>query len=85
MAASPYDIDISRVLDAPRDRVYDAITDPDRFARWYGPDGLPVARGTVEFDPRRLWVTLQSCAVPIALAVTAILVAACKSGGGRGY
>ena len=33
----------------------------------------------------RLRISLQSRAVPIALAVTAIIVAACKSGGGSGY
>jgi uncharacterized protein YndB with AHSA1/START domain len=52
MAAPPYDIEISRVLDAARDVVYEALTDPDRFARWYGPDGFPVARDTVVLDPR---------------------------------
>ena len=52
MAAPSYDIEISRVLDASRDRVYEAITDPDQFVRWYGPDGFSVARETVELDPR---------------------------------
>jgi len=52
MPAPQYDIEITRVIDAPRDRVYEAITDQDQFARWYGPDGFPVARETVEVDPR---------------------------------
>lgn len=52
MAAPQYDIEINRVLDAARDRVYEAFTDPDQFARWYGPDGFPVARETVGLDPR---------------------------------
>ena len=47
-----YDVEITRVLDAPRQRVYDAFTDPDRFARWYGPVGFPVERDTVELEAR---------------------------------
>jgi uncharacterized protein YndB with AHSA1/START domain len=52
MAAPEYDIEISRVVDAPRDRVYQALTDPDRFARWYGPDGFPVDRESLALDAR---------------------------------
>jgi uncharacterized protein YndB with AHSA1/START domain len=48
----PYDIEISRVLDAPPERVYRAFTDADQFAEWYGPVGFPVPRDTVELDAR---------------------------------
>jgi uncharacterized protein YndB with AHSA1/START domain len=48
----PYDIEIIRVLDAPPERVYEAFTDPDQFAEWYGPVGFPVHRDTVELDAR---------------------------------
>ena len=41
----PYDIDLSRVIDAPPTRVYEAFTDPDQFATWYGPIGFPVDEG----------------------------------------
>src|SRR5918992_5777032 len=44
----PYDIEITRVLDAPRERVYEAFTDPATFAEWYGPVGFPVRRDSVE-------------------------------------
>lgn len=47
-----YDIEITRVIDAPRERVYEAFTDPDQFAGWYGPIGFPVDRDTVELEPR---------------------------------
>ena len=50
MTEHPYDIEVTRVLDAPPERVYQAFTDPDQFARWYGPVGFPVHRGTVEVD-----------------------------------
>jgi uncharacterized protein YndB with AHSA1/START domain len=48
----PYDIEITRVFGAPPERVYQAFTDPDQFARWYGPDGFPVHRDTVGVDAR---------------------------------
>jgi uncharacterized protein YndB with AHSA1/START domain len=50
--ACRHDIEITRVLDAPPERVYQAFTDPDQFARWYGPVGFPVRRDTVEVDAR---------------------------------
>ena len=53
MAEAPaYDIEITRVLDAPPARVYEAFTDADKFAEWYGPVGFPVDRDTVELDAR---------------------------------
>ena len=33
MTERPYDIEVSRVFDAPPGRVYHAFTDPDQFAR----------------------------------------------------
>jgi uncharacterized protein YndB with AHSA1/START domain len=47
-----YDIEVTRVIDAPLERVYQAFTDPDQFARWYGPVGFPVDPDTVEIDAR---------------------------------
>lgn len=49
---SPYDIELSRVLDAPPDRVYRAFTVPDEFVLWYGPVGFPARRDTVVLEPR---------------------------------
>jgi len=48
----PYDIELTRVFDAPRERVYRAFTDADVFAMWYGPIGFPARRDDVELDPR---------------------------------
>jgi uncharacterized protein YndB with AHSA1/START domain len=48
----PYDIEITRVLDAPPELVYQAFTDPDQFAEWYGSVGFLVHRDTVELDAR---------------------------------
>ena len=47
-----YDIEVTRDFDAPTERVYEAFTVPDQFARWYGPVGFPVSRDTVELDAR---------------------------------
>lgn len=52
MTRPPYDIEITHVFDAPRERVYAAFTDPDQFVQWYGPVGFPVRRDTVELDAR---------------------------------
>jgi uncharacterized protein YndB with AHSA1/START domain len=45
-----YDVEITRIFDAPRQRVYQAFTDPEEFARLYGPEGFPVESNSVELD-----------------------------------
>ena len=47
-----YDIEVSRLVDAPRDRVFHAFVDPGEFSQWYGPPGFPVPVATVEIEPR---------------------------------
>ena len=43
---------ISRVFDAPRQLVYQAFTDPDHVAAWWGPIGDSLPRDEMEFDVR---------------------------------
>ena len=43
---------LTRIVDAPRARVYQAFTDPDQFAAWWGPFGNSLPRDEVEFDVR---------------------------------
>jgi uncharacterized protein YndB with AHSA1/START domain len=44
------ELSTGRVLDAPRERVFAAFTDPERLARWWGPKGF---RSTFQvFEPR---------------------------------
>ena len=50
--APAYDIELSREFDTGPERVFRAFTDPELFARWYGPVGFPVRRDTVELDAR---------------------------------
>jgi uncharacterized protein YndB with AHSA1/START domain len=47
-----YELLITRIFDAPRERVYRAFTDPDQIARWFGPAGWKVPRETVDIDAR---------------------------------
>jgi uncharacterized protein YndB with AHSA1/START domain len=41
---------LTRIVNAPRGRVYQAFTDPDHFAAWWGPFGNVLHE--VEFDVR---------------------------------
>ncbi len=47
-----FDLELTRLFDAPREAVYQAFVDADQISRWYGPPGFPVPRETVEIDPR---------------------------------
>lgn len=45
-------VTIERVLDAPRDLVWRAFTDPDEVTKWWGPEHFTTPRETIEFDLR---------------------------------
>ncbi|MGH9224814.1 MAG: SRPBCC domain-containing protein [Acidimicrobiales bacterium] len=40
------------MFDAPRELVYQAFTDPDQLAAWWGPIGNSLPRDEIEFDLR---------------------------------
>jgi uncharacterized protein YndB with AHSA1/START domain len=44
------EIVLSRVIDAPRARVFEAFTQPDQITRWFGPEGFSTE--TLEIDIR---------------------------------
>jgi uncharacterized protein YndB with AHSA1/START domain len=48
--AADQQIVITRVLDAPRDLVFRAWTDPDQVAKWFGPQGFDIPRDSVVID-----------------------------------
>ena len=50
--SDPYDIELGHTFSSPAARVWAALTEPDQFVRWYGPDGFPVDPVTVEIDAR---------------------------------
>jgi uncharacterized protein YndB with AHSA1/START domain len=45
-------ITITRVFDAPRERVWEEWTEPERFADWFGGPGSEVPLSTVSMDVR---------------------------------
>ncbi len=49
--AKSADFVISRVFDAPRGLVWEALTVPDRMRHWWGPKGLTVAAAKMDLRP----------------------------------
>ncbi|MEV5494644.1 SRPBCC domain-containing protein [Nonomuraea fuscirosea] len=51
--------DLIRDFDAPRETVWAAWTEPERFSRWFGPETLstPVGRITLDARPGGAWQT----------------------------
>jgi uncharacterized protein YndB with AHSA1/START domain len=43
---------LTRIFSAPRALVYQAFTDPDHFAAWWGPIGNSLPRDEIDFDVR---------------------------------
>jgi uncharacterized protein YndB with AHSA1/START domain len=43
---------ITRIFDAPRERVFRAWTDPDEVAQWYGPAHVDTPREKIRIDLR---------------------------------
>ena len=54
-AASDREIATTRVLDAPRERVFDAFSNPDRLARWWGPAGFSSTFHEFDLRPGGAW------------------------------
>ncbi|SRR6266508_1182786 len=50
--AEPAGITITRVFDAPRERVWQEWTEPERFADWFGGGHAEVPLSTVSMDVR---------------------------------
>jgi uncharacterized protein YndB with AHSA1/START domain len=45
----------SRLIDAPRERVFAAIADPHQLARWWGPNGFTSTFESFQFRPGGHW------------------------------
>jgi uncharacterized protein YndB with AHSA1/START domain len=43
---------ITRIFEAPRERVFKAWTDPDQVAAWYGPEHVDTPRELIHIDLR---------------------------------
>ena len=46
------ELEFSRTYAAPRKLVWDAWTDPDQMAQWWGPKGVSTLRESIELDLR---------------------------------
>jgi len=51
MAGAAKEFVISRVLDAPRERVWQALTETERMKQWWGPTGFTVFSATMDLRP----------------------------------
>ena len=51
-AAADQQVLITRIFDAPRERVFRAWTDPDALAAWYGPEHVETPRDRIHIDLR---------------------------------
>ncbi len=49
------EIVLSRVLDADRESVFDAWTDPAQLAVWFGPDGMTISTHEIEVRAGGRW------------------------------
>ena len=48
---APQEILLTRVLDAPRSRVFEAWTEPERMKQWFGPTGFTTPVCTIDLRP----------------------------------
>jgi Uncharacterized conserved protein len=55
MYAEGADLVIERNFDAPRERVWEALTSPDHIPRWWGPPGTTSTVAQMEVHPGGRW------------------------------
>ncbi len=48
-------IEFTRLLDAPRELVWEAWTDPKRVAQWWGPNGFSITNHAMAVKPGGRW------------------------------
>jgi uncharacterized protein YndB with AHSA1/START domain len=52
---SDREIVVSRIFDAPRDLVWQAMTDPQHVVHWWGPRGFTTTVKIMDVRPGRIW------------------------------
>lgn len=53
------EIATTRLLDAPRDLVFDAWTDPQHIAQWWGPNGFTTTIHSMDVRPGGEWIFIM--------------------------
>ena len=53
--ASEREIVITRIIDAPRERVFEAMTDPKQVVKWWGPYGFSTTIHEMDVRPGGTW------------------------------
>lgn len=46
---------VTRVLNAPRELVFEVWTDPEHLAHWYGPNGFTITTHEIDVKPGGVW------------------------------
>ena len=54
-ATSDREIVVTRIIEGPRPLVFEAYTDPQHLAHWWGPNGFTTTTRTFEFRPGGVW------------------------------
>ena len=54
------DLVLTRVFDAPAEKVFEVWTDPDHFGKWWGPKGFSLTIAKMEVQPGGIFLGTQS-------------------------
>lgn len=52
---SSREIILSRVFDAPRERVFEAWINPEKVVKWWGPNGFTTTTKSMDVTPGGIW------------------------------
>lgn len=55
MNTSDREITINRLINAPRERVWEVWTTPEHLANWWGPDGFTITTHSFDFREGGVW------------------------------
>ena len=49
----------TRILDAPRDLVWEVWTTPEHIKEWWGPDGFSLSTKSMKVEPGKIWDSIM--------------------------
>jgi uncharacterized protein YndB with AHSA1/START domain len=55
MSTSDREIVVTRLINAPRSRVWEVWTTPEHLANWWGPDGFTITTHSFDLRPGGMW------------------------------